>query len=43
MKATKKKEMFVDVSPDVPWGVEAKLYDAAKAAGVQDIYWPKGK
>jgi len=29
--------------PDVPWGVEARLYDAAKGADVHQIYWPKGR
>ena len=43
VKTTKRTEMFADVSGDVPWGVEAKLYDAAKAADVHQIYWPRGK
>ena len=43
VKNTGRKEMFADVGPDVPWGVEALIYDAAKGAGVHEIYWPKGK
>lgn len=41
VKKTGRKEMLADVGPDVPWGVEAKLYDAAKAADIHQIYWPK--
>ena len=43
VKNTGRKEMYVRVTDDVPWGVEAKLYDAAKAAQVTQIYWPKGR
>ncbi len=43
VKATGRKRMFVDVAGDVPWGIEAKLYDAAKAAGIHEIYQPKGR
>jgi len=43
IRTTGRKEMFVEVADDVPWGVEAKLYDAAKAANVLQIYWPKPK
>jgi biopolymer transport protein ExbD len=38
---TGRREMFADVRGDVPWGVEARLYDAAKAAGVNKIWWPR--
>jgi len=27
----------------VPWGIEARVYDAAKGADVHQIYWPKGR
>lgn len=40
---TGRKEMFADVSGDVPWGIEAKIYDAAKAADINKIWWPRGK
>ena len=40
VKATGRKELFVDVAPDVPWGIEAALYDAAKGADIHRIYWP---
>ncbi len=43
VKATGRKDLFADVAGDVPWGKEAKLYDAAKGAGVLTIFWPKGK
>ncbi|OWK38268.1 ExbD/TolR family protein [Fimbriiglobus ruber] len=43
VKATGRKEMYADVAPDVPWGVEARLYDAAKGADIHQIYWPKGR
>jgi len=43
VKATGRKKMYVDVAGDVPWGIEAKLYDAAKAAGIHEIYQPKGR
>ena len=43
VRVSGKKELYADVAADVPWGVEAKLYDAAKAADIHEIYWPKGK
>jgi biopolymer transport protein ExbD len=43
VRTTGKKEMYADVAADVPWGLEAKLYDYAKAAEVHQIWWPKGK
>lgn len=43
VKKTGRKELFADVAGDVPWGAEAKLYDAAKGAEIHQIYWPKGK
>jgi biopolymer transport protein ExbD len=43
VKSTGRKDLFADVSGDVPWGKEAKLYDAAKGAGILTIFWPKGK
>lgn len=43
VRASGRKELFADIAADVPWGAEAKLYDAAKAADIHEIYWPKGK
>lgn len=43
LQSSQKKELFLDVSDDVPWGVEARIHDAAKATGVQQIWWPSGK
>lgn len=43
VRSTGRKEMYAEVESNVPWGLEAKLYDAAKAAKVTQIYWPKGK
>lgn len=43
VKASSKTELFLDVSDDVPWGIEAKVHDAAKAADITQIFWPKGK
>jgi biopolymer transport protein ExbD len=43
VRNTGRKEMWADVAADVPWGIEAKIYDAAKGADVHQIYWPKGK
>ncbi len=43
VRNTGRKEMWADVAPDVPWGIEARIYDAAKGADVHQIYWPKGK
>jgi biopolymer transport protein ExbD len=43
VRVTGKKELYADVAADVPWGMEAKLYDAAKAADIHEIWWPKGK
>ncbi|MFO0937296.1 MAG: biopolymer transporter ExbD [Gemmataceae bacterium] len=40
---TGKREMFLDIDPDTPWGVEAKVYDAARGADVRQIYWPKNR
>lgn len=38
-----RKEMHLTVADDVPWGTEAKIYDAARGAEIHQIYWPKGK
>ncbi|MCZ2342495.1 MAG: biopolymer transporter ExbD [Bacteroidales bacterium] len=43
VKSTGRKELFAEIAPEVPWGIEAQLYDAAKGAGIHQIYWPKGK
>ena len=42
VRNTGKKELFADVAPNVPWGIEARIYDAAKGADILQIYWPKG-
>lgn len=41
VRTTGRKEMYADVRGDVPWGVEAKLLDAAKAADIHRIWWPR--
>jgi biopolymer transport protein ExbD len=43
VRSTGRKELWADVAPDVPWGIEARVYDAAKGADVHQIYWPKGR
>ena len=37
------KDMIATISDDVSWDVVSKIHDAAKGAGVQQIYWPKKK
>ena len=43
VQVTGRREMFLDIDPDTPWGVETKIYDAARGADVQQIYWPKNR
>ena len=43
MKATGRKEMFATISEEVSWDAVSKIHDAAKGAGVVQIYWPKKK
>jgi biopolymer transport protein ExbD len=43
IKATGRKEMLATITDDVSWDVVSKIHDAAKGAGVQQIYWPKKK
>jgi biopolymer transport protein ExbD len=43
IRTTGRKEMLATISDDVPWDVVGKIHDAAKGAGVQQIYWPKKK
>ena len=43
VRNTGRKEMHLTVAGDVPWGTEAKIYDAARGAEIHQIYWPKGK
>jgi biopolymer transport protein ExbD len=43
VQSTGRKELWADIAPDVPWGIEARVYDAAKGADVHQIYWPKGR
>ena len=43
VRTTGRKEMHLTVADDVPWGTEAKIYDAARGAEIHQIYWPKGK
>ena len=40
---TGKHEMFLDIDPDTPWGIETKIYDAARGADVRQIYWPRNR
>ena len=41
VRTTGRKEMFADVAYDVPLGIEVKLHDAAKAADIHRIWWPR--
>jgi len=43
VRTTGRKELYADIAADVPWGIEARIYDAAKGAEIHQIYWPKGK
>ncbi len=43
VRTTGRKELYADIAPDVPWGIEARVYDAAKGADIHQIYWPKGR
>lgn len=43
VRVTGRKEMYMDIDPSTPWGIEAKVYDAARGANVTQIYWPKAK
>ena len=43
VRNTGRKEMHLTVADDVPWGTEAKIYDAARGAEIHQIYWPKGR
>lgn len=38
-RSTRKNELIADVADDVPWGIEAKLFDAAKGAEIKQIYY----
>jgi len=38
VKGTGKREMYLDVGGEVPWGAEATIYDIAKGADVKQIY-----
>ncbi len=38
VKSTGRREMMLEVDGRVPWGIEAQLHDAAKAADVKQIY-----
>jgi len=40
VRTTGRKELFLTVTDDVPWGIEARIHDAAKGAGIHQIYWP---
>ena len=40
---TGRREMFLDIDPDTPWGIETKIYDAARGADIRQIYWPKNR
>jgi biopolymer transport protein ExbD len=43
IKATGKKEVLATITDDVSWDVVSKIHDAAKGAGIRQIYWPKKK
>ena len=43
VRNTGRKEMHLTVADDVPWGTEARIFDAARGAEIHQIYWPKGK
>jgi biopolymer transport protein ExbD len=38
VKGTGKREMYLDVASDVPWGAEAQIYDIAKGLEIRQIY-----
>src|SRR5262245_33600067 len=38
VKGTGKREMYLDVGGDVPWGAEATIYDIAKGLEIRQIY-----
>ncbi|MGL6072988.1 MAG: ExbD/TolR family protein [Fimbriiglobus sp.] len=38
-----RKEAYIDVGPDVLWGVEIKVLEATRGAEVQRIHWPRSK
>jgi biopolymer transport protein ExbD len=40
---TGRSEMYLDIDPAVPWGIEARIYDAARGAEIKQIYWPRSK
>jgi biopolymer transport protein ExbD len=40
VRITGRKELFLSVADEVPWGIEARIYDAAKGAEIRQIYWP---
>lgn len=40
---TGRREIYLDIDPDTAWGVETKIYDAARGADIRQIYWPKNR
>lgn len=38
VRGTGKREMFLDVAGEVPWGAEAAVYDIAKGLEIRQIY-----
>lgn len=40
VRARNRSELLLIVADEVPWGVEARIHDAAKQAGINKIYWP---
>ena len=42
-KAGNRQEAYLDVAPDVPWAVTARLFEAARGADVQRIYFRSRK
>ena len=43
VRATGKREVYAEIDPACPWGIETKVYDACRGADIRQIYWPKKK
>ena len=43
MKRTDKREVFLQASDQVEWGIEARVHDAIRGAGITKIVVPKSK
>ena len=40
---TGRREIYLNIDPDTPWGIETKIYDAARGADIRQIYWPRNR